>query len=100
MAEDQWNETTHEWEKRLTLLVQQKRLATAQAHDLTVAIDRLVEDHVIDILPRNLSVRTRGTDRTTKNPPRYCDDQFSSAHPSIDTRSVHDRHTQLKSHLH
>ena len=54
MAEDQWNETTHEWEKRLTLLVQQKRLATAQAHDLTVAIDRLVEDHVIDILPRNL----------------------------------------------
>ncbi len=53
MAEDQWNETAHELDKRLAAIVRHGHLSPSQADDLLRAITELVETHVIEIIPRD-----------------------------------------------
>ena len=52
VAEDQWDEAEHEITKRLATIVGQGRLAVDQAKALHDAIHALVEDRVIEIIPR------------------------------------------------
>ena len=52
VAEDQWNETAHELDKRLTAIVRHGRLSPMQADELLGAITDLVENHTIEIIPR------------------------------------------------
>ena len=53
MAEDQWNETAHELDKRLAAIVRHGHLSPSQAETLLRAITELVEAHVIEIIPRD-----------------------------------------------
>ena len=52
VAEDQWDEAEHEITKRLATIVGQGRLAVDQAKALHDAIHALVEDRVVEIIPR------------------------------------------------
>lgn len=53
VAEDQWSETAHELDKRLTAIVRHGHLSQPQADELLRAITELVETHIVEIIPRS-----------------------------------------------
>ena len=52
VAEEQWNETEYELERRLELIVEQGRLTAKQAQLLQEAVQGLIGERVIEIVPR------------------------------------------------
>ena len=52
VAEDQWSETEHDLPRRLALIAEQGRITAEQGRALINAITALVEDRVIEIIPR------------------------------------------------
>ena len=54
LAEDQWNETAHELDKRFMAIIRHSHLSPSQADDVLRTITELVETYAIDIIPRNL----------------------------------------------
>ncbi len=54
VAEEQWDEAEHELRRRLALIVEQGRLTAEQARLLHDAVQRLIDDRVIEIIPRTL----------------------------------------------
>ena len=52
VAEEQWDETEHELQRRLDIIVDQGRLTAKQARLLHEAVHALVDDRVIEIIPR------------------------------------------------
>ena len=54
VAEEQWDETEHELRRRLAIIVEQGRLTAEQARQLQEAVVALVDDRVIEVIPRTL----------------------------------------------
>lgn len=54
VAQEQWEETGHELTRRLTAMLAQNRLIAEQASALRAAIDELVKDRVIEVVPREI----------------------------------------------
>lgn len=63
VAEDQWAETTHELEKRLAAIVAQGRLTAEQADGLRSTVQSLIDDRVIEIIPRLVYAHLEPTGR-------------------------------------
>jgi predicted nucleic acid-binding protein len=63
VAEDQWAEAAHELEKRLAAIVAQGRLTTEQTDDLRSAVQDLVDNRVIEIIPRTVYEHLESTAR-------------------------------------
>ncbi len=70
VADDQWNETAHELDKRLAAIIRHGHLSPSQADDLMRAITELVETHVIEIIPRDFyaQVESVARRRIPRNP--------------------------------
>lgn len=54
VAEEQWDETEHELRRRLGIIVEQGRLTVEQARLLHDAVQVLIDDRAIEIIPRAL----------------------------------------------
>ncbi len=63
VAEDQWNETLHELDKRLGAITQHRQLTSAQAQELRAAVHELVASHVIEVIPRSFYEHAESTAR-------------------------------------
>lgn len=62
-AEEQWDETEHELGRRLTLIVEQGRLTAEQAHQLQQAVQALIDDRAIEVIPRTIYAHHEATAR-------------------------------------
>lgn len=54
VAEEQWNETEHELQRRLGIIVNQGRLMSKQAQLLHEAVHTLIDNRAIEIIPRTV----------------------------------------------
>jgi predicted nucleic acid-binding protein len=63
VAEDQWSETQHELRRRIALLVTQGRLTAEQALEIQHTIRELVDEHIIEVMPRALYEHMEATAR-------------------------------------
>ncbi len=63
VAEDQWSETQYELSRRSALLVEQARLTSEQASGILKAIQKLVDDRVVEVIPRVVYERMEATAR-------------------------------------
>ena len=54
VAAEQWDETEHELQRRLGIIVEQGRLTAEQARQLQQAVQALVDDRVIEVIPGTL----------------------------------------------
>jgi hypothetical protein len=54
VADEQWSEAEHQLSKRLPLMVAQGSLTPAQAQVLRDAVDGLLDERVIEVIPRTL----------------------------------------------
>ena len=52
VAEEQWEETEHEFRRRIGAIVNQGRLTANQARLIDDAVHALLEDRAIEIIPR------------------------------------------------
>lgn len=72
VAKDQWDEAEHELEKRLQIMVDRKLLTDERAQDLREGVQRIINDHVIEVMPR-ASYEYRKTE-ARRRVPRDADD--------------------------
>ncbi len=63
VAEEQWDETEHELARRLAIVVDQGRLTADQAHQLHQAVQALIDDRAIEVIPRNVYADHEATAR-------------------------------------
>ncbi len=63
VAEEQWDETEHELGRRLALIVEQGRLTAEQAHQLQQAVQALIDDRAIEVIPRTIYAGHEATAR-------------------------------------
>lgn len=54
VAEEQWEETEHELQRRIKAIVHKGRLTDQQAHQLYDAVRDLIDQRVIEVIPRAL----------------------------------------------
>lgn len=54
VAEEQWDETEHELQRRLGVIVEQGRLTAEQARLLQEAVQTLIDDRAIEVIPWTL----------------------------------------------
>lgn len=54
VAEEQWSETQHELQRRLAIIIEQGRLTVEQARKLQEAVQTLVDNRVIEVIPHTL----------------------------------------------
>jgi hypothetical protein len=52
VAEEQWSETQAELSRRLGLIIERGRLTATQASSIQQAVQTLVENQVVDVIPR------------------------------------------------
>ena len=63
VAEEQWDETEHELARRLAIIVEQGRITAEQAHQLHQAVQALIDDRAIEIIPRTVYANHEATAR-------------------------------------
>jgi len=63
VAEEQWDETEHELARRLAIVVDQGRLTADQAHQLHQAVQALIDDRAIEVIPRTVYADHEATAR-------------------------------------
>ena len=54
VAEEQWDETLHELDRRIQLIVEQGRITESQAGRILQAIENLIAERVIEVVPRTM----------------------------------------------
>ncbi|MGH3504628.1 MAG: PIN domain-containing protein [Nocardioidaceae bacterium] len=72
VAQEQWDETGHELRRRLDAMVSQGKLTAEQARLLHDGIEALIEDRVIEVVPREVYTHHEATAR--RRVPRDPDD--------------------------
>ncbi|HET7055985.1 MAG TPA: PIN domain-containing protein [Thermomicrobiales bacterium] len=70
VAEEQWSEFRHELERRLAVIVQQGRIEPEQAMVIRQEIQRLINEHAIEVVPRHVyhHVETTARRRIPRDP--------------------------------
>ncbi len=63
VAEEQWDETEHELARRLGIIVERGRLTAKQARLLHEAVQALIADQVIEVIPRSVYASYEATAR-------------------------------------
>jgi predicted nucleic acid-binding protein len=63
VAEDQWREAQYELSRRTALLVEQDRLTAEQGATIQQAIKMLVDDQVVEVIPRFVYEQMEATAR-------------------------------------
>jgi len=63
VAEEQWDETEHELGRRLALIVEQGRLTAEQAYQLQQAVQALIDNRAIEVIPRTIYADHEATAR-------------------------------------
>lgn len=82
VAEEQWDETEHELQRRLDIIVDQGRLTAKQARLLHEAVHALVDDRVIEVIPRTFY--TPGSGRAAA-----CARRLAAGRARLDPRRRH-----------
>lgn len=72
VAEEQWSESEHELDRRISIIVEQGRLTDKQARLLSEAVHDLIDERVIEVIPHSFYARYEAIAR--RRVPRDPDD--------------------------